>query len=65
MVPRQVGCWLARNLTDVTLADIGKHFGGRSHATVYYSITETEKAMKENRLFFDQVSRLKESLLNE
>ena len=65
MVPRQVGCWLARNLTDVTLADIGKHFGGRSHATVYYSITETEKSMKEDRLFFDQVSRLKESLLNE
>ena len=65
MEPRQVGCYLARSLTDVTLADIGKHFGGRSHATVYYSITEVEKQLKEDRLFFDRVTRLKNALLDE
>jgi len=39
MEPRHVAIWLTRELTDTTLADIGKHFGGRSHATVKHSIS--------------------------
>ena len=65
MEPRQIACYLSRSLTDVTLADIGKHFGGRSHATVYYSISEVEKQLKDDRLLVDRVNRLKDLLLNE
>lgn len=64
MIPRQVGCWLARSLTDMTLAEIGDRFGGRSHATVLYSIGEVDKSMQNERVFFDRVTRIKERLLD-
>lgn len=64
MGPRQIGCYLAREMTDLTLADIGKRFGGRSHATISYSITETEKNIKESRLLYDQISQIKDTVLN-
>ena len=39
MEARHVAIWLSRELCDRTLADIGQHFGGRSHATVMHSIS--------------------------
>ena len=65
MEARHVAIWLTRQLTDNTLADIGNKFGGRTHATVLNSIHWVEDASKENRIFFDQVSRIKESLVND
>lgn len=62
MVPRHVAIWLCRDLCDATLEEIGKHFGGRSHATVKHSISVVDDARKEDKLFFDQVVRLKESI---
>ncbi|OFK22271.1 DnaA ATPase domain-containing protein [Olsenella sp. HMSC062G07] len=64
MEPRHVGIWLTRELTDNTLADIGKKFGGRSHATVKHSIIWVDKAMKEDRLFLDQLETLKDSIID-
>ena len=62
MEPRHVGIWLTRELTDNTLADIGKKFGGRSHATVKHSIYWVEKTMKEDRIFQDKVQTLKDNI---
>ena len=62
MEPRHVGIWLTRELTDNTLADIGKKFGGRSHATVKHSIYWVDKTMKEDRIFQDKVQTLKDSI---
>lgn len=64
MEPRHVGIWLTRELTDNTLADIGKKFGGRSHATVKHSIYWVDKAMKENRIFLDHIEALKDSIID-
>ena len=61
---RHVGCWLARNLTTLTLAETGERFGGRSHATVSHSVDEVEKLMKEDRQILDRITRLKDILLN-
>ena len=35
--PRQIGMFLSRELTDQTLPTIGRHFGGRNHATVLHA----------------------------
>jgi chromosomal replication initiator protein len=62
MEPRHVAVWLTRELTDNTLADIGKKFGGRSHATVKHSIYWVDKTRKEDRMFQDRVQTLQDSI---
>ena len=63
MEPRHVAIWLTRELTDNTLADIGKHFGGRTHATIKHSIGVIEDGIREDRVLQDRVSRIRESIL--
>ncbi len=63
MEPRHVAIWLTRELTDNTLADIGKHFGGRTHATVKHSIGVIEEGMKDDRTLQDRVGRIRDSIL--
>ena len=60
--PRHVAIYLARELTDSTLQEIGRKFGGRSHATVKHSIAWVEERMEQDRLFHDQVMRLRDRL---
>jgi chromosomal replication initiator protein len=62
MEPRHVAIWLTRELTDNTLADIGKRFGGRSHATVKHSIAWVDELRKTNRVFLDQMEILRDSI---
>lgn len=38
LLPRQVAMTLARDLTRLPLADIGRHFGGRDHSTVLHAV---------------------------
>lgn len=62
MEPRHVAVWLTRELTDNTLADIGKKFGGRSHATVKHSIFWVDKTRKEDRIFQDRIQTLQDGI---
>lgn len=62
MEPRHVAIWLTRELTDNTLADIGKRFGGRSHATVKHSIAWVDELRKTDRLFLDRLEMLRDSI---
>ncbi|MBR3316998.1 MAG: ATP-binding protein [Atopobiaceae bacterium] len=63
MEPRHVAIWLTRELTDNTLADIGKHFGGRTHATVKHSIAVIEEGMRKDRILQDRVGRIRDQIL--
>ena len=63
MEPRHVAIWLTRELTDNTLADIGKHFGNRTHATIKHSIGVIEQGMAEDRALQDRVGRLRDEIL--
>lgn len=62
--PRHICIWLARELTDTTLADIGQKFGNRTHATIKHSIAIIEKK-KKDRVFYDQLQKLKDILTKE
>ncbi len=57
-LPRQVAMYLSRELTDVSLSDIGKNVGGKDHATVIYAC----KQMTERRAADEDFDRMLESL---
>ena len=42
--PRQVAMYLVKELTDASLPEIGRAFGGKHHTTVIHSINKIEKA---------------------
>lgn len=48
VVPRQVGMYLARMLTNHSLTQIGDAFGGRDHGTVIHSIRIVENLMDQD-----------------
>ena len=62
MEARHVAIWLSRELCDRTLADIGKHFGGRSHATVMHSISVVDEARRDDKTFYDRLMQIRESI---
>lgn len=45
LLPRQVGMYLARLLTPLSLGQIGAHFGGRDHSTVLHACRKVEEAL--------------------
>lgn len=65
MEARHVAIWLSRELCDRTLADIGQHFGGRSHATVMHSIRVVDAERHDNKVFYDRVAQLLNTIVGE
>jgi len=59
-IPRQVAMYISKRLTDSSLSDIGKCFGGKDHATVIYSCRQVEERLSVD----DDFNRLIESLIN-
>jgi chromosomal replication initiator protein len=45
LLPRQIGMYLARQLTELSLQQIGAYFGGRDHSTVLHACRKVEKAL--------------------
>lgn len=63
--PRHVAIYLCHELCNLPLAAIGEKFGGRSHATIHHSLRYVEQAMKEDKVFYDHVVRIRESIAQE
>jgi chromosomal replication initiator protein len=61
-LPRQVAMYICRQATDLSLAEIGKAFGGRDHTTVMYACGKVESLMQENAQFRRLVEGLLEHL---
>ncbi|MGH7682609.1 MAG: chromosomal replication initiator protein DnaA, partial [Candidatus Eiseniibacteriota bacterium] len=47
--PRQVGMYVTRSITDLSLAEIGAKFGGRDHTTVMHACQKIENLMSTDR----------------
>ncbi|MBC7363066.1 MAG: chromosomal replication initiator protein DnaA [Candidatus Aminicenantes bacterium] len=56
--PRQIAMYLAKELTDNSLPEIGKKFGGKHHTTVLHSIRKIEKLIKEDPEIHREINNL-------
>jgi chromosomal replication initiator protein len=56
--PRQVAMYLAKELTDNSLPEIGKKFGGKHHTTVLHSIRKIEKLREHDQEFNREINNL-------
>lgn len=65
MEARHVAVWLCREMCNQTLADIGKKFGGRSHATVMHSLRVVDDTRKDDRTFQDRLMQVRESIIGD
>jgi chromosomal replication initiator protein len=58
LVPRQVGMYLARQLTGLSLGQIGAYFGGRDHSTVLHACRKVERALTSDAVLGGAVRQL-------
>jgi chromosomal replication initiator protein len=61
-VPRQVAMYLIRELLDLPLVEIGRHFGGRDHSTVIHSINKVEEDLRSDDAFHARVEGIRGEL---
>jgi chromosomal replication initiator protein len=54
-VPRQIAMFLARDLLQMQLVEIGQAFGGRDHSTVIHSVDKVSRLMTRDRGFREKV----------
>lgn len=62
--PRQVGMYLARKLTPLSLEEIGGHFGGRDHSTVLHAERVIDTQRRRTRETAETLSLLTRQLLS-
>ena len=63
-VPRQIAIYLTREMTGMSLPQIGSVFGGRDHTTVMHSCKTVEAALDNNSGTKDIVDQIKRQVRN-
>lgn len=56
--PRQIAMYLARDLTDHSLPEIGEQFGGRDHTTILHAYEKIQKELKKDQKTKDLLNKL-------
>ena len=59
---RQIGMYLCREHTDLSLPKIGRAFGGRDHTTVIHAVDKIKTLMGSDKQVFDEVTQLGQKL---
>jgi chromosomal replication initiator protein len=62
-VPRQIAMFLARDMLQMQLVEIGQAFGGRDHSTVIHSVDKVQTQLQQDRDFRARVEAAKQALL--
>ena len=60
--PRQIGMYLAKQMTARSLPEIGRRFGNRDHTTVLHAIRKIDGILKDNPRLRDELDELKKML---
>lgn len=55
---RQVAMYIMREITDMSLPEIGKEFNGKDHSTVHHSIKKIEQKFESNPVFKDRINQV-------
>jgi chromosomal replication initiator protein len=61
-MPRQVAMYLCKSLTNASLPEIGKSFGGKHHSTVIHSIRKVNELRQSDQHFNSLLNTLTESI---
>jgi chromosomal replication initiator protein len=64
-VPRQIAMYLARDLLQMQLVEIGQAFGGRDHSTVIHSVDKVQRQMSRDRSFREKIEYARQELCAE
>lgn len=59
-LPRQIAMYLARELTNLSLPDIGRDFGGRDHTTVLYACKKVARIQANDLSVKKSIMQIKE-----
>jgi len=62
VLPRQIAMYLTRQLTNLSLPEIGHAFGGKDHTTVLYSCKKMETSMTQNKGIKSDIEKLIEEI---
>lgn len=62
--PRQIAMYLCRKLTEKSLPEIGKSFGGKDHTTVIHSCKHIESKIKADLDFSRTLRKISEDILS-
>lgn len=60
--PRQVACYIGRQLTTYSLPQIGLWYGNRDHTTILHACRKVESLMRESPAFAGEVASLKDEI---
>jgi chromosomal replication initiator protein len=60
--PRQIAMYLAKHMTEASLPEIGRQFGGKHHTTVLHSVGKIEEARKNDKDLNRLLNKLTEQL---
>ena len=60
--PRQIAMYMAKHLTDASLPEIGRQFGGKHHTTVLHSVDKIEQQRKIDKDLNRVLNKLIETL---
>lgn len=62
VVPRQIAMYLARDILQMQLIEIGQAFGGRDHSTVIHSVDKVQRQMSRDRGFRERIESARAEL---
>jgi chromosomal replication initiator protein len=62
VVPRQIAMFLAKQMTEASLPEIGRQFGGKHHTTVMHSISKIDEMKRTDKDLNRTLTKLTETL---